>query len=173
MSNQILAYAQAFVNIVSRSLGILGMVVLVAMMLLTGVDVFLRYVFNSPILGSAEITELMMAALAFVTIVWCTAGKAHIKVDLLSSRIPETGKAISDIVFYLLYLVLVSFMAWRSFLEALAVRPTSTSSGAGSSLLAIPHYPFYMLIAFACLLMALMLLIYMAQDIAKVVKKWN
>jgi len=173
MSNQILAYTQAFVNIISRALGILGMVVLVAMMLLTGVDVFLRYVFNSPILGSAEITELMMATLAFITIVWCTAGKAHIKVDLLSAYIPDKGKMISDVVFYLLYFVLVSLMSWRTFLEALAVRPTSTSAGAGSSLLAIPHYPFYMLIAFACLLMALMLLVYIAQGIAEVVKKWN
>jgi len=173
MSNQILTYAQAFVNIISRSLGILGMVVLVAMMLLTGVDVFLRYVFNSPILGSAEITELMMATLAFIAIVWCTAGKAHIKVDLLSSRISEKGKTISDVVFYLLYLVLISLMAWRNLLEALAVRPTSTSPGAGSSLLYIPHYPFYLLISVACVLMALMLLIYIAQDIAKVVKKWS
>jgi TRAP-type C4-dicarboxylate transport system permease small subunit len=168
-----LARAQAFINILSQILGIIGMVVLVAMMLLTGVDVFLRYVFNSPILGSAEITELIMVTLAFVTIVWCTAGKAHIKVDLLSSRIPETGRTISDVLFYFMYLVLASLIAWRSFLEALAVRPTSTSAGAGSSILNIPHYPFYLLIAVACVLIALIMLVYIAHGITQVVKKWT
>lgn len=164
--------AQAFINILSKSLSIIGMVALIAMMLLTGIDVFLRYVFNSPILGSAEITELMMVTLAFVAIVWCTADNAHIKVDLLSSRIPEIGKIISDVVFYLMYLVLVSLMAWRSFLEALSVRPTSTTVGARSSILFIPHYPFYFLIAFACILMALILLIFIANCIAQAAKKW-
>ncbi len=173
MSSQVLTRAQALINALGRILGIIGMIVLVAMMLLTGFDVFLRYVFNRPILGSAEITELMMVTFAFITIVWCTAGKAHIKVDLLSNRIPDTAKIVSDTLFYFLYLVLTSFIAWRNFLEALAVRPTSTFAGAGSSILDIPHYPFYMLIAVACALIAVMLLIYIGQGIAQVAKRWT
>lgn len=168
-----MARVHKFVNSLGRVFGIAGIVVLVAMMLVTGADVFLRYVFNSPILGSSEIIELMMLVVGFTTIVWCTVDKSHIQVDLFSRFIPYTARTISDIVFYLLALMLMSFIGWRTFLEALAIRPTNTSLGEATWILDIPHYPFYIFITVACVLVALMLLVYIGQSIAKVVKKWN
>ena len=173
MSNRFLERANTFINGLGRTLGTVGIIVLVVMMILTGTDVFLRYVFNKPILGSAEITEFMMLALGFTAIAWCTATKAHIKVDILSNYIPDTGKILSDTLFYILYLLLSAFIAWRSFLEAMAVRPTSIAAGARSSILDIPYYPFYMFISIVFGLIALMLLIYIGQSIAQVVKRWT
>ena len=168
-----LTQMQTLVNQIGRVLGIIGMAVLVAMMLLTGIDVFLRYVFNRPILGSIEITELMMLTFAFAAIVWCTANKSHIKVDLISGRIPDSAKSISDIIFYIFYLVLNVFLAWRNFLEAMALKPAIGYAGGRTSILDILHYPFYLLIAVACALISIMLLIYIIQDIAQVVKRWT
>jgi len=173
VSNGVLTRVHRFVSSLGRAFGIAGIVVLVVMMLTTGADVFLRYAFNSPILGSCELIELMMLVVAFTTIVWCTVDESHIKVDLLSKFIPHTSQTISDIVFYLISLVLMSLIGWRSFLEALAIRPTDISAGEMTWILDIPHYPFYIFITLACVLTALMLLVHIGQGIAKVVKKWN
>ena len=173
MSDPAPSRAQKVVNFIGRLTNTVGIIVLVAMMLLTGIDVFLRYVFNRPILGSVEITELLMVVLSFMAIVWCTSAKLHIKVDLLSNRLSDTTKIVSDIIFYFLYLALIGFITWRSFLEALSVRPTDVYGGARSSILDILHYPFYLLIAVAGGLISLILLIFIGQSIAKVVRKWT
>jgi len=72
-----------FVSSLGRVFGIAGIVILVAMMLVTGVDVCLRYTFNSPILGSSEIIELMMLTVAFTTI----ADNLSVKEDLVPGQI--------------------------------------------------------------------------------------
>ena len=49
------------------ALGVTSATVLFLMMMITAVDVIGRYVFNKPLAGGFEITEMLLAALIFVT----------------------------------------------------------------------------------------------------------
>jgi len=66
-----------------RPLAIPGALLLLGTMVLTFVDVIGRYVFNSPVRGGFELTEIMMAGLIFLGMPLVTRQNAHIKVDLL------------------------------------------------------------------------------------------
>lgn len=61
---------------------------LFAMMLLTTADVTGRYFFNSPILGTVELTQLMLAALVFLSLPVVCWREEHVSVDLLDSVFP-------------------------------------------------------------------------------------
>ncbi len=173
MTRDELKTTQTIVDKLGQAVGAIGMVTLVAMLLLTTGDVFLRYTFNRPILGSTEIIQFMMVVFAFSAILWCTAGKKHIHVDILDKYIPAKAISITDIIFYTLYLVIYGFIAWRTFLEALDIWPTSQTIGSVSTVLGIPEYPFYLFIAFTCGIISIMLAVFIVMTIIIEVKKWN
>jgi TRAP-type transport system small permease protein len=170
MNNQSPVRNKIPIDSFGRAAGALSMAALVIMMLLTVVDVLLRYTLNRPILGSTEITELIMVPMAFAAIIWCTASKAHLHVDLLD-RISPKIKNVLDIIFYFLYVALFSLMAWRTLLEALRMMPTGQSSGETTRLLSIPEYPFYMLISLACAIIVLLVLVHIWTTISLLTKK--
>jgi TRAP-type C4-dicarboxylate transport system permease small subunit len=51
MVRDVLARVDKAIHAIGQTMGNIGIAVLVAMMLLTVADVFLRYVFNRPIMG--------------------------------------------------------------------------------------------------------------------------
>ena len=74
-------------NIV-RGFGGLASVMLFFLMAVTVVDVTGRYVFNAPLPGSSEITELLMAVLVYTGLPGVSRLEKHISVDLLDSVTP-------------------------------------------------------------------------------------
>ncbi len=64
-------------------LGSACLLVLFALIGLTCVDVVARYVFNSPVAGAYELTELLLATLIFLALPLTTLAGEHIEVELL------------------------------------------------------------------------------------------
>ncbi|MDN3522943.1 TRAP transporter small permease [Halomonas ramblicola] len=62
---------------------------LFALMLLTTADVTGRFFFNSPILGSVELTQLMLAAVVFLSLPVVCWREEHVSVDLLDAIFPK------------------------------------------------------------------------------------
>ncbi len=76
-------------------MGILGLLaggLLFAMMALTFADVFGRYLFNSPIPGAFELTEIMMGLLIFAGLPLISADEGHVVVSLLDGVLDRRGK---------------------------------------------------------------------------------
>ncbi|MEM0908528.1 MAG: TRAP transporter small permease [Pseudomonadota bacterium] len=75
---------------------------LVAMTLLTVVDVVGRYVFNAPLPGAFEATEIMLALAIFAGLPIVTARRDHVRVGLVVDRLPAGAQkvvgAISDLL---------------------------------------------------------------------------
>ena len=142
-------------------------VILGAMMLLTVADVVLRWIFNAPIIGTTEITESMMACIAFFAMAWCAAEKSHLKVDLVVDRFPARVQGVFDTLTTLAGLCLVALFAWRSFLEGMAVQELNLIS----SLIKIPAYPFYYVIAAGCALLCVVMAGQLSQHLSKAVGK--
>lgn len=79
----------------------LVMIAVVFMMLITVVDVALRKFFLSPILGVTEYSQMIMVVILLAA---ASTGMAdgHIKVDLVTSRLPEKVQHILEIITLLL-----------------------------------------------------------------------
>ena len=69
-------------------LGVIAGVLLFCMMTLTFIDVALRYVFNAPLQGSFEITELMLVGLIFAALPLVSRREEHVVMDFLDRFLP-------------------------------------------------------------------------------------
>jgi TRAP-type C4-dicarboxylate transport system permease small subunit len=69
-------------------LGVIAGVLLFCMMSITFVDVVLRYIFNAPLKGSFEITELMLVVLIFSALPLVSRREEHVVMDFLDRYLP-------------------------------------------------------------------------------------
>ena len=63
---------------------------LLLLTLLVTLDVVMRYFFNSPMLFAAETSEFMMAALIFFGFADTFRKKGHVRVELVTQKLPRT-----------------------------------------------------------------------------------
>src|SRR5262245_47862957 len=69
-------------------LGIASSAILMCMMLLTFVDVVARYLFNFPLRGGFEITELMLLVLIFAGVPLVSHADEHVTMDFVDRLLP-------------------------------------------------------------------------------------
>ena len=76
-------------------------------------EVILRYFFNRPQVWVIELSEYALLYITFMGAAWVHRSNGHVKVDLLSSRLPEKPAAVcrflSSVVISIVSLVLVVF----------------------------------------------------------------
>ena len=132
----------------------LAMVVLFALMALTGVDVVARYLFNSPIRGAFELVEIMLATLVFLALPASIRHGSHIKVELINSFGSELAERWVQFLVTLLSLIIFAVLSWQLYEHATKLR----AYGLVSDSLEIPLYLIGWLAAACCLLCTLLLL---------------
>jgi TRAP-type C4-dicarboxylate transport system permease small subunit len=132
------------IKAISRITGLVAMGVLFLMMLLTVADVILRAVFNSPIIGTTEMTEQMMVAVVFLGFGWCALQERQIRVDLFVSRYRPGTQRVIDLFMNSVGLVLVAVICWRTLMTTLIVQRL----GITCAYIGVPKYPFYALASF-------------------------
>jgi TRAP-type transport system small permease protein len=131
-------------RVLDTVLGLLSAVILFILMLLTTVDVLGRYLFNAPLPGGFEITELMMAALVFAAMPAVTRREDHIVIDLLDFMMPKWIVRPRQVIVNLLCAGLCALWAWRTW--ALGVRLQGYNEV--TEYLQLPLYPICFFIAF-------------------------
>jgi len=88
------------------------------MMLLTLADVVGRYIFNAPIPGAFEVTEIMMGVLAFAIFPIITAREEHISVGLFDHLFKGGLNRVRLVFLSLLTAALLGLLCWRVWIEA-------------------------------------------------------
>lgn len=109
------------------------------MMILTFVDVMGRYLFNRPVVGIYEITEILMGLAVFGALPLVTYEKGHISVDFLTKVLPYQVKWIRRTVFSFICSILCAILAWQTWLRAghlISVRETTMELEISSGLIA-------------------------------------
>lgn len=125
------------------------------LMLLTVVAVVMRYVFNAPILGVQDISEVSLAVVVFLGIPYCGWTGGHVAVDLIASVVGESRLRYTDALMRLLGAVLFGVVAWQAMRQGL----DALEYGDATNLVDIPHHPFMFLMSFGWLLFAGVLLL--------------
>jgi TRAP-type C4-dicarboxylate transport system permease small subunit len=112
-------------------------IVLIAMMLLTVVDVVGRYAFNHPIPGSSEVIEYLLATLVFGTLPIASGREEHIVVDILDFLFKGRAKQVQQVLVHLAGAVCLAFIGWRLVRQALQFH----GFGDVSQFLKLPYEP--------------------------------
>lgn len=149
--------AENKIDALSRLLGIIAIVILVAMMLFTVTNVVLRAFFNRPIPGDVELIEVAMVCTSFLGLAWCAIKEKHIRVDLLVQYFPTRAQGIIELIGYIGALGASIIISWQSVNEGLANKGINRLTAS----LGIPVYPFFIVTAvgFGALALALLVLI--------------
>ena len=109
---------KAWEKIADAVLGIAASAILFAMMLLTFVDVVARYVFNFPLRGAFEITELMLLVLIFAGLPLVSHADEHVTMDFIDRILPPRALSMLLRAVHVLVAAVMFFLAWQVSIKA-------------------------------------------------------
>ena len=119
------------------TLGVTSAVVLFLMMMITAVDVTGRYLFNRPVNGGFEITEMMLAALIYCGLPLVSQRREHIVVDTFDPFMPTALRRALDVIADILCAATLGGLAYLIFRRAMRV----AEYGDTTNVLALPLAP--------------------------------
>ena len=128
-------------------------------------QVVTRYVFHSPLAWSEELARYMFIWLVWIGAAYATKMRQNIIIDVVCSKFKGNVKLISEIINFVLFVVLMLFMLWTTSTVMMQVYE-SNSIGTGT------HLPMWIVWLSLPLSMALNLLRY-TQNFVYDLKHWN
>ena len=99
-------------------LGAAASTILLVMMLLTFVDVVLRYLFNRPMAGAFEMTELLLLVLIFAGLPLVTYSDEHALMDFIDRLLGPRGTRWLERAVQVLCAAVMFLLAWLVWLKA-------------------------------------------------------
>ncbi|MFC5337569.1 TRAP transporter small permease subunit [Leucobacter denitrificans] len=100
------------IHVISRTFGIIAVLVIVFMMVATVADVARRYFTGAPIPGVTEAGEVLMVMAVFLGIAFTEYRGAHVRVTLVLEKLPPRVAAIINSLAMLVVLLLLAWMVW-------------------------------------------------------------
>jgi len=155
------------VNRISQVLGIIATVFVMSIMLLTVLDVLLRFLLNHPIVGSVELCEYFIVMGGFLGVAWCAVQGGHVKVGMIVDRLSPRSQSIADLVNYILAVFIIPLVSWRLFVQAGNVYQEDITSAN----LEIPAFPFYYLAAIGFAMLSLVVLIQLIKTVRTIIRE--
>ena len=114
-----------------------------------------RYLFSSPILWAEEILDYLMVWSVFLGAVLVTWEGRHIKMDLLSVRIPSPAREVVNVLSVATFAAVCAFMVWQSWTVVNVARELDQRSVAAEIPMALAHAG--VLLGFAGMFVAVLL----------------
>ena len=99
-------------------LGVVASAVLLAMMLLTVVDVVARYRFKMPVRGAFEVTELMLVVLIFAGLPLVSFSDEHAVMDFIDRLLSARGQRALKRAVQLVNAAFMLLLTWLMWLKA-------------------------------------------------------
>lgn len=130
-----------------RVLGAAAAVLLFVLMMITTVDVIGRYIFNAPLRGGFELTELLLLTLIFAGLPLVSRADEHVTLDFIDNLLGESGRRLVRRLVDLVCGLIILGLAWRVWIKAGKI----AGYGDTTDVLLIPVAPFVYLMAFMVL----------------------
>jgi TRAP-type C4-dicarboxylate transport system permease small subunit len=109
-------------------------------------------------------SSYMLAVFILLGAAYTQQVKGHVRVGMIVSRLPERAGVLLDMATTLLSLFIISILAWQGWVVGMEERTVS-------DMLRIPQYPFRLLVAGAAFLLGLELVVDLAVDVGKLVRR--
>lgn len=121
-----------------------------AMMVVVCLDVVLRF-FGHPIPGSIDIVRILGAITLACALPYTTAVKGHVAIEYFFHKLGRRGRIAIDTLSRLVVIGLFGLLGWQSVHKGLSIK----ASGEVSPTLQLPIFWVLFVIAFSCLVVAL------------------
>lgn len=132
-----------------------GGIFLLALTLVTVLDVTLRSGFNSPILGGRDIAQFFLIIVVSASIAYSARSGGQVVVELFGENLNATLKKWIDILMKFIGFVMLLILAWHLSVSGF----DAVEFGEASGTLQISYGPFMQISAFGMLLYAIVLLV--------------
>ena len=99
-------------------LGIAASALLLCLMLLTSADVVARYLFNRPIRGAFEVTELLLLVLIFAGLPLVSHADEHVTMDFIDRMLPARALGLLVRGVHALIAAIFLFLTWQVWIKA-------------------------------------------------------
>ena len=119
---------------------------LFGLMAMTCVDVAGRYVFNAPLDGATELTQLAMGIIVFAVLPTVSFREEHVSVDLLDIWFPRRLINFRQLLLNVIAMIAMGVVSWRLWIVA----ELTAEYGDATEFLEIPYAPMYFFIAAMC-----------------------
>ena len=124
---------------ISKLLVWISCIVLIAVAIFMMIDIVMRYVFSSPILGDVEIIETVMVIIVFSSFAYTQTEKGHIHVTMVLERLPRK----LAIFIYAMNSIIVAIASVAVTYGFVAQGNYVLRKNTVSAIIHIPYYPFY------------------------------
>jgi len=141
-------------------LGVAASAILFAMMLLTVVDVVARYLFNRPLAGAFEVTELMLVVLIFAGLPLVSHADEHAVMDFVDRLLPAPARRRLQRLVHALSAAVMLLLAWLVWRKAARI----SAYGDATDVLRILYGPF---VYFMAVMIALAGVIHLGKTAAR------
>jgi TRAP-type C4-dicarboxylate transport system permease small subunit len=151
------------IHLINSALRYVCMSLLFFMMGLGTCDVMGRYLFNKPILGTFEIFEILLPAIVLLGLGYTQGKNAHVRVEILLSRLSPRRQAILNFVTNGLALFISVLILWRGWVLATAY----WRMGRTIPTIEVPMFFPQLLVPLGALMLILVLIVQMLQYIVQ------
>lgn len=149
---------------INRFLTHVSSIALAVLMFLTVADVFGRYLFNRPVPGTFELTEVLMVLIVFMALGLAQHHNEHISLDLAYNYFSRRQKGATDIFVEVVNLVVVVGITWQ--LYEYSVR--MSEGNYTTAVLELPIHPFVILAIAGTVSYVLAIICDLSKSIAKI-----
>jgi TRAP-type transport system small permease protein len=101
-----------------RALGAAAALLLLGLMMITTADVIGRYIFNRPLRGAFEITELLLLVLIFAGLPLVSRADEHVTMDFIDGLLGQRGRALLRRLVDVVCGLIILGLAWRVWIKA-------------------------------------------------------
>lgn len=106
------------IRFTSAALAILAASCVLVMLVLTGLDIGIRWTTGRSLAGAQEVTEQLMVAVVYLGMAFALQRREHVAVAICTSSLPIRAAAGVRLLGQFLMLALVAWMIWRTGLQA-------------------------------------------------------
>jgi TRAP-type C4-dicarboxylate transport system permease small subunit len=125
------------VKLLSSFFNLFASASLAAMILLTCIDVSMRYFFNRPIAGTYDLVSLMGAVIAAFAMPYTMLMKGHVAVDLFVRKLSTKKQLVFETTTHIVGILLFLTLVWQSY----ALASDMKTVGEVTPTLLLPFYP--------------------------------
>lgn len=133
-------------------LGIAGGIATLLITLVVVVDVTARFVFNAPIHGANEASELLLVAMVFIGLAAAQQGRQNYAIDMATRHLPLPVQSLLELLAHIFCFVVVIALGWFSTCQGL---DSYQRGEAGFGVIPFPIWPARFVLAIGLWLLAL------------------
>jgi C4-dicarboxylate transporter DctQ subunit len=75
-------------------------------------EVVMRYFFHNPLIWVAEISEISLLFILFLSTSWVLKKEGHVKIDFLLNRFKPRGQALVEIISSIIIVIICGILVW-------------------------------------------------------------